>query len=121
MKHFLLLTLLCLASCSSDEPTLQSYKCEQLAKDFSADQMFYKIKGARDLPVCQINYENNSFYFYSDVEIEGVMRGRRMALDKPKLKEFNKCLGDRDPKASIGVRLALREKCATKLNMLEAF
>lgn len=123
MKRVLLIAMvLLLTSCSNSEdgsPKISSGSCTKLAE--MLDGSFFYDAGS-DTP-CTVVIEGGRYYFYSDDQAGGVEFGLEMAVNRSKLKQFNKCVEFKESGKTLTTEQALMigRSCRKKLGMKGSF
>lgn len=117
MKYLLIFLLL--MACSKNEEckvNITSSSCAELALMLDGS---FAYKGDSQVP-CIVFVEGNSYYFYSDYSASGVKLGLAMAVNRNKLKMFNKCVKTNKELTSEEA-LLLDRRCRKKLGMKDEY
>ncbi len=121
MKYLLVLLILVGCSTESQEPkqSISLYSCERIAKMIDGSFAYTPDEDVS----CTVYIEKGEYAFYSDDEERGISFGLAMAVNRPKLKDFYKCIESQDlpDNATTEESVIVDRRCRKKLGMKDTY
>lgn len=118
MKYLIMLLLLvgCGEECEKINTSISLRSCAKIAKMIDGSFSYTPKQ-------CTVYIEQGEYSFYSDDQESGVSFGLAMAVNRPKLKDFYKCIESEvlSVDATTEQHLIVERKCRKKLGMKETY
>ena len=115
--------LLLLAGCGEEAEETKERRAISLSSCTSIAKMIdgsFSYTPNQTVP-CTVYIERGEYAFYSDDQESGISFGLAMAVNRPKLKDFYKCIGPRNIELTTQQAVLLDRKCRKKLGMKDLY